>query len=224
MSLLSVRDISVHRGLLQVIHSITFEIHPGECVALIGANGSGKSTLIECLIGLIPSASGTLVRPKIGWVPEGRRVFPDLTVQENLEIGAHQIKNRQERHLLMKRVFEIFPILAERFTQAAGTLSGGQQQMLAIGRAWMSKPDLLIVDEVSLGLAPLIVKDVFVALTQWVKEEPQRGLMIVEQNARLALSVADRGLVLESGRLIHEGSANALLNDAKLAKSYFSDH
>jgi branched-chain amino acid transport system ATP-binding protein len=222
MSLLKVSGLSVNRGLLKTIHAVSFSIHAGECVALVGPNGAGKSTLIECLIGLLPGVAGTVERPRIGWVPEGRRVFADLTVRENLEVGADGLKDRAKTKQLMERVFRVFPDLAGRPNQAAGTLSGGQQQMLAIGRAWMSDPELLIVDELSLGLAPLVVIDVFLALDQWVREEPLRALLIVEQNARLALKHADRGLILESGRIVREGAAAMLLSDPDLAKSYFS--
>jgi branched-chain amino acid transport system ATP-binding protein len=222
LSILRVSGLSVNRGLLKTIHSISFSIEAGERVALVGPNGAGKSTLIECLIGLIPRVSGGFETGRIGWVPEGRRVFGDLTVRENLDVGADLLREPGKRKQLLEQVFGVFPDLAARVNQAAGTLSGGQQQMLAIGRAWMRDPELLIVDELSLGLAPLVVKDVFRALDLWVRAEASRAMMIVEQNARMALQHADRGLILESGRIVREGSSTELLSDPDLMKSYFS--
>jgi branched-chain amino acid transport system ATP-binding protein len=229
MSLLEVRELSVKRGLLQVVNAVSFDIRAGERVALVGPNGAGKSSLIECLLGILPPAGGSLRAPRIGWVPEGRRVFADLSVRENLLIGADQAarsgRSARERAALWDEVHRVFPLLKERSHQAAGTLSGGQQQMLAIGRAWMSAPELLIVDELSLGLAPLVVAEVFCALDEWVKNAEKKGekraLLVVEQNARMALRHSDRALVMESGKWVAEGPSSRILEDPDLARTYF---
>jgi branched-chain amino acid transport system ATP-binding protein len=221
MSLLRVENLCVQRGLLKVLDSVSFEIEKGERLALVGPNGAGKSSLIEALIGVLPVQSGSIEAPEMGWVPEGRRIFPDLTVRENLLIGAHSIRDRSKVKRQLEEVQTLFPILSERSSQFAGTLSGGQQQMLALGRAWMKDPELLIVDELSLGLAPLIVSEAFSAIDRWIASRSERAVLLVEQNAKLALRNSDRGMILESGRIVLSADSKALLANPEIAKSYF---
>jgi branched-chain amino acid transport system ATP-binding protein len=231
--MLEVRGLAADYGDVRAVWDVSLDVGVGEIVALIGPNGAGKTTLMQCISGLHrPSAGGisfegaplhTLVAHRIVergvvLVPEGRHIFSSMRVIENLEIGAFSSRARRQRASTLKWIFEVFPILAERRNQLAGTLSGGQQQMLAIGRALMGLPRLLLLDEPSLGLAPLVVRDIFGVL----KEVNQRGLTIVlvEQNARMALQLANRGYILEQGRVVGEGSGAALLADVGVQRAY----
>ena len=216
--------------------NVSLSVKPGEVVTLIGANGAGKSTILNCISGLIPCREGEIffqdqkingespeavVRLGICQVPEGRQIFQPLTVLENLELGAYLRYGKRNRGSIqqdMDMVFSLFPILAERLQQVSGTLSGGEQQMLAIGRALMSRPKLLLLDEPSMGLAPRVVADIF----HTVVKLRQEGLtiLIVEQNARAALRIADRGYVLETGKIILQGTASELLEDHDVKRAY----
>jgi len=229
---LTVSDINVFYGNIHAIHEISFEVKNGEIVTLIGANGAGKSTILKTVSGLLRSKTGeisfldenisnlaphTIVKRKIAHVPEGRRVFLKMSVQQNLEMGSF-IRNDGSVHEQLDDVFTRFPRLKERRKQLAGTLSGGEQQMLAIGRALMSSPTLLMLDEPSMGLAPLLVEQIF----EIIKELNDSGvtILLVEQNAHMALSVADRGYVLETGKIVASDSAAVLLEDAAVKKAY----
>jgi branched-chain amino acid transport system ATP-binding protein len=232
--LLQVERLVVGYGPLTVLREVSLRVERGEIVAVIGANGAGKTTLLKALSGLLPPSGGRvqfegaditraaphrIVRLGIAQVPEGRQVFAELTVRDNLELGAFSwARGGAARQEELERIFALFPILRERAAQLAGTLSGGQQQMLAIGRSLMARPKLLLLDEPSLGLAPMIVKTIFEVIVQ-LKE---RGLAIVlvEQNARAALALADRAYVLETGRVRVEGSGQALLQDEAVRRSY----
>ena len=231
--LLNVKDLIVAYGQAQVLHGLSFHVGEGEAVAVLGANGAGKSTLIKTLIGWLKPQQGRIefagedvtalppwerVSRGLAIVPEGRRVFPELTVEENLRLGAYLEQDRKAIREGMERVFALFPVLAERRRQRAGTLSGGEQQMLAIGRAVMRRPRLLLVDEVSMGLAPILVETVFGALREL--REQGVSLLIVEQNAHEALQVVDRGYVLENGRFVLEGSAEELRRNPKVQAAY----
>lgn len=230
--LLQVNNVSSHYQRMAALANVTVEVAQGECVALIGANGAGKTTLLNVISGVQPVSDGTVVydgsdigavrapdRVKRGvvQVPEGRQIFAPLTVYENLDLGAYtQPSERREQRIA--EVYEMFPVLASRKSAVAGTLSGGEQQMLAIGRALMSEPKLLLLDEPSLGLAPLVVSFIF----DKIKELNARGLsvLLVEQNASLALELADRAYVLEAGRVTIEGHAGALLDNADVRSAY----
>jgi branched-chain amino acid transport system ATP-binding protein len=231
--LLVVKDLEVRYGDINVIHGISFNIDEGESVAIIGANGAGKTTLLRTLMGLHQEFQGTILLDGndigrlpawersgrgLAMVPEGRRVFPDLTVEENLAIGAYSRTDRQEIEKSMKEVYTLFPILDQRKRQVSKTLSGGEQQMLAIGRAFMANPRLLLVDEVSTGLMPIFVDKVFDALS----ELNRRGvsILLVEQNARKSLSTMSRGYVLETGRISLEGSSEELRSNPEVQKAY----
>jgi branched-chain amino acid transport system ATP-binding protein len=231
--MLEVQGISVLYGSLQALQNVSLKIGKGDVTALIGSNGAGKSTTLNTISGLLHPASGKItfqgieithlppheiVRMGISQVPEGRRLFPFLTVQENLEIGAYTKEARKKLEDTMEWVFQIFPILKERRKQLAYTLSGGEQQMLAIGRALMSRPQLLTLDEPSIGLAPMIVQKIFKIL----EELNNQGitLMIVEQNVPLALRLADRAYVLENGKITLEGSGEELLKNEYVKKAY----
>ena len=231
-TLLKVDDINVYYGAIHAIKGISFEVAEGEIVTLIGANGAGKSTTLKTVSGLLRSKTGAitfegqdisnvaphkLVAHGLAHVPEGRRVFLQMTVEENLEMGAYTRPNSEvEPHL--NRVYELFPRMKERRRQVAGTLSGGEQQMLAMGRALMSDPKLMMLDEPSMGLAPILVEQIF----DIIKELHKAGttILLVEQNARMALSVADRGYVLETGKIVTSGSGKELLNDESVKKAY----
>ncbi len=208
------------RGQLNVIEDVSLEIRTGEMVTLIGANGSGKSTLIEAVLGQVPIHSGKVeLGGVVGWVPEGRRVFSDFTVLENLRMGGYRLQNRRQYQESLDWVHELFPVLKERENQMAGLLSGGEQQMVAIARAIMSNPQILILDELSLGLAPKVVLEVFASLKQIANRGV--GLWIVEQNAELALHYCSRGYVLNQGRIVAAGKSDELLRDQKIRDAYF---
>ncbi len=232
MSMLKVEDIHVYYGSIYAIKGISFEVNEGEIVTLIGANGAGKSTTLKTVSAMMRPKRGTVsfegkslltVKPhaivKLGMAhcPEGRRIFQQMTVQENLEMGAFT-RPKAEVSGSVENVYELFPRLKERWRQVAGTMSGGEQQMLAMGRAMMSKPKLLMLDEPSMGLAPLLVEEIF----RIIKNLNQAGttILLVEQNARMALSIADRGYVLETGKIVTAAPAAALLNDEAVKKAY----
>ena len=230
--LLSVKDINVYYGAIHAIKGISFEVNEGEIVTLIGANGAGKSTTLQTVSGLLHSKTGSIefmdkslmgipahkvVGLGLAQVPEGRRVFLQMTVEENLEMGAYTQSNATIAPGL-ERVYEQFPRLKERRRQIAGTLSGGEQQMLAMGRALMSNPKLLMLDEPSMGLAPILVEQIFEIIGKLHKAGTT--ILLVEQNARMALSVADRGYVLETGKITLSGTGADLLHDDAVRKAY----
>ncbi len=233
MPLLEVKDLNVSYGAIRALHGVSFHVNEGEVVTLIGANGAGKSTTLRTISGLLPVTSGQviydgdditgfeasrIVRQGVIHVPEGRRIFAPLTVRENLEMGAFTRTDKDEIEETMEHVFSFFPRLKERLEQAGGTLSGGEQQMLAVGRALMSKPRLLLMDEPSMGLAPILVEEIF----NIISEISQEGvtILLVEQNASMALSVADRGYVLETGAIHLEGAADVLAKDPDVRAAY----
>ena len=232
MALLSVNDINVYYGAIHAIKGISFEVNEGEVVTLIGANGAGKSTTLQTISGLVRSKTGSitfrdqnissipadkLVSHGLAQVPEGRRVFLQMSVEENLEMGAYTRPN-SEVDPGLERVYDQFPRLKERRKQVAGTLSGGEQQMLAMGRALMSSPKLLMLDEPSMGLAPILVDQIFEIIQRLHKAGTT--ILLVEQNAQMALSVADRGYVLETGKIVTSGTGSALLADESVKKAY----
>ena len=229
--ILTVSDLTVHYGGIEAVKGISLEVMEGEIVTLIGANGAGKSSTLRSIAGLVKPAGGTItfrgdnitgrdsaviVKKGITLVPEGRRIFPDLTVLENLKVGAYL--RRDEIAGDIQWVYELFPRLKERSWQAGGTLSGGEQQMLAIGRALMSKPKLLMMDEPSLGLAPLIVKGIF----DIIREVNRQGvtILLIEQNANMALKIADRAYVMETGSVTMEGTGRELLENEQIKAAY----
>ena len=231
-SMLSVQDLYVSYGAIKAVLGISFDISEGEIVTLIGANGAGKSTTLNTISGLLKPESGNVeyrgeqlvgIKPHkivgkgLALCPEGRRVFTEMSVAENLEMGGY-IRTDAENAETLKKVFERFPRLKERAAQVAGTLSGGEQQMLAMGRALMSKPDLLMLDEPSMGLAPILVQEIF----DIIKELNEQGttILLVEQNASMALSIADRGYVLETGSIVKTGTGRELLNDDAVRRAY----
>lgn len=231
---LEVKDLRAGYGLIEVLHGINLRVQPGELVTVIGPNGAGKSTLLRTISGLIRPKSGeirldterldrlepdVIVRRGLVHVPEGRRIFSRLTVLENLEMGAYTRKESITSEL--EDIYKLFPILKERNSQRAGTLSGGEQQMLAIGRAMLAQPKLLVLDEPSMGLAPLIVRSIF----DIIARIRARGVMVllVEQNALQALGLADRGYVLENGRIVLEGPAQELLDSGEVRRSYLGE-
>lgn len=230
--MLKVENINVYYGAIHAIKGISFEVNDGEIVTLIGANGAGKSTTLQTISGLLHSATGSitfegeniagmpahkLVGKGLAQVPEGRRVFLNMTVEENLEMGAYTRPGSEvEPHL--ERVYDLFPRMKERRRQVAGTLSGGEQQMLAVGRALMSRPKLMMMDEPSLGLAPLVVKDIF-SIIRKINDQGVT-ILLIEQNANMALHTADLAYVLETGRLTLSGTGEELLNNEAVKKAY----
>ena len=233
MNILQTRGLEVAYGGIRAVKGVDLTVHRGELVCLIGANGAGKTTLLKSLCGMLAPSRGEilyegnsiagkpsyeLVRQGISLVPEGRGIFGRLTVEENIKIGAYARRDRAGIRADMDRLYELFPRLSERRTQQAGTLSGGEQQMLAIGRALMSRPRLLLLDEPSMGLAPMLVQKIFHTIKRIVEEGVT--LLLVEQNAQLALGISHRGYVMESGNIILEDSAEALLKNPKVRQAY----
>ncbi|MBN1959188.1 MAG: ABC transporter ATP-binding protein [Desulfuromonadales bacterium] len=232
--MLKIQNIQTYYGNIQALKDVSIEIKEGEIVALIGANGAGKTTTLMSICGITPPRSGQIlldgdpihgisaekiVQKGIVQVPEGRRIFPDLTVQENLEMGAFLRKNKRLIQQDMNYVMNLFPILEKRRNQLGGTLSGGEQQMLAISRALMARPRVLLLDEPSLGLAPLIIKQIFEIIRQ-INKESNTTIFLVEQNANQALKLADRGYVMENGRITLVDSADNLLSNDDVRKAY----
>ena len=234
--MLKIRDLSVHYGKIKAVRQIDMDIAQGEIVSLIGANGAGKSTTLRALSGLVKAAGGSvefegrnitgwnakaIVEAGISHCPEGRQIFPRMTVMENLELGAYTRKDTKNLGIEYDRIFEYFPVLAQRRTQFGGTLSGGEQQMLAIGRALMSKPKLLLLDEPSLGLAPLLVEKIF-EIIQNINREGMTVLLI-EQNAWQALNISNRGYVMETGSVAVTGAAADLLHNDHVRRAYLGE-
>jgi branched-chain amino acid transport system ATP-binding protein len=231
--ILEVRDLSVFYGGICAINKISLHVNPGEIVAVIGANGAGKSTLMKTIAAVKPSVSGSIffkgqplmkdahkvVTSGITLVPEGRRIFSPLSVRENLMVGAYTRSNRQEIEKMIDEVFQLFPRLKERINQRGGTLSGGEQQMLAVGRALMSQPQMLMLDEPSLGLAPIIIDTMFETIVR-LNRELGLTILLVEQNASLALEMCHRAYVLKTGQIIMEGTGKELLEDPRVRASY----
>ncbi|MBE5892336.1 MAG: ABC transporter ATP-binding protein [Lachnospiraceae bacterium] len=235
-SMLEVKDLKVYYGMIQAIKGVSFHVDEGEVVALIGANGAGKTTILHTVSGLISPKEGSvtfegkdivkipghkIVTMGMSHVPEGRRVFSQLTVLQNLKMGAYTRKDKEEINQTLKTVFEHFPRLEERQNQIAGTLSGGEQQMLAMGRALMAHPKIILMDEPSMGLSPIFVNEIF----EIIKQVSKAGttVLLVEQNAKKALSIADRAYVLETGNIVLEGKASDLLNDDSIKKAYLGE-
>lgn len=233
MSMLKVENLSVHYGMIQAVRDVSFEVNEGEVVSLIGANGAGKTTILRTLSGLVRPSAGKIqflekeiqkmpaqkiVAGGLSQVPEGRHVFPGLTVMENLEMGAFLKKNREENQANLKKVFSRFPRLEERKNQDAATLSGGEQQMLAMGRALMSTPKLLLLDEPSMGLAPIFIQEIFDIIQDIQKQGTT--VLLIEQNANKALAISDRGYVLETGKIVLSGTGKELAASDEVRKAY----
>lgn len=236
MAMLKVTDLTVNYGMIQAVKGISFEVKEGEIVALIGANGAGKTTTLQTVTGMIPSRTGAIefagtditkvpahriVSMGLAHVPEGRRVFAQLTVLENLKMGAYTRKDKDGIEETLKEIYKRFPRLEERRSQLAGTLSGGEQQMLAMGRALMSRPKMIVMDEPSMGLSPLYVAEIF----KIIQDINASGttVLLVEQNAKKALSIADQAYVLETGNIVLSGKALDLMNDDSVKKAYLSE-
>ena len=234
--MLNVQDLCVNYGMIQAVKGVSFEVNKGEIVALIGANGAGKTSILHTITGIIQAKSGSvsfediditkkpshkIVAMGMAHVPEGRRVFAQLTVLENLKLGAYTRKDTKEIEQEIKRIYEKFPRLEERKSQLAGTLSGGEQQMLAMGRALMSKPRLIVMDEPSMGLSPLYVNEIF----KLIEDIHSLGttVLLIEQNAKKALSIADRAYVLETGNITLSGKASELMDNDLVKKAYLSE-
>ena len=234
--LLDIRNMDVAYGGIRAVRQLNLHVHPGERVALIGANGAGKSTTLRAICGLVPLAAGSvhyqgkslagqpvhaMVRQGLVMVPEGRGIFPQLTIEENLHMGAYSRQDKINFAQELQQVYQRFPRLAERRLQTAGTLSGGEQQLLAMGRALLSTPKLLLLDEPTMGLAPIMVDKIF----EVIEDIAQQGvtILLIEQNARLALEVSQRGYVLESGELTLQGPARDLLHDPKVRAAYLGE-
>lgn len=236
MAMLEVRNLEVYYGVIQALKGISFDVNQGEIIALIGANGAGKTTTLHTLTGLLSAKSGTityegtnitripgykLVNMGIAHVPEGRRVFATLSVLQNLKMGAYTRKDKNEIEETLKMIYERFPRLEERKNQLAGTLSGGEQQMLAMGRALMSHPKLIVLDEPSMGLSPLYVNEIF-DIIQKINADGTT-VLLVEQNAKKALSISNRAYVLETGTIVLDGDAQDLLHNDQVKKAYLSE-
>lgn len=236
MAMLEVKDLEVSYGMIQAIKGISFEVNQGEVIALIGANGAGKTTILHTITGLLAPKAGTImfeerditkvpahkiVTMGMAHVPEGRRIFGQLSVYENLKMGAYTRKDKQEIGETLEHVYLRFPRLKERRNQMAGTLSGGEQQMLAMGRALMSKPKIILMDEPSMGLSPIFVNEIF----DIIREVSAGGttVLLVEQNAKKALAIADRAYVLETGKIALEGNAKELMHDDSIKKAYLGE-
>lgn len=236
MAMLKVENLEVYYGVIRALKGISFEVNQGEIIALIGANGAGKTTILHTITGLLNAKSGSInfegkdltkvpahkiVSMGMAHVPEGRRIFQELTVYENLQLGAYTRNDKKEFTDTLKMIYERFPRLEERKTQIAGTLSGGEQQMLAMGRALMSHPKIILMDEPSMGLSPLYVSEIF----DIIKEINAGGttVLLVEQNAKKALSIADRAYVLETGNIVLSGDAKELMNDDSIKKAYLGE-
>ena len=236
MAMLEVKDLQVYYGVIQALKGISFHVNQGEVIALIGANGAGKTTILHTVTGLINQKAGEIefegkdishtpaykiVAEGMAHVPEGRRVFAELSVYDNLMMGAYTRKDKKEIAETLAMVYKRFPRLEERKKQMAGTLSGGEQQMLAMGRALMSKPKIILMDEPSMGLSPIFVNEIF----DIIKAVSASGttVLLVEQNAKKALSIADRAYVLETGKIILEGDAKVLMNDERVKKAYLGE-
>lgn len=236
MAMLEIKDLSVYYCVIQALKGISFEVNEGEVIALIGANGAGKTTTLHTVSGLIAPKSGSvifegqditktpahkIVSMGMAHVPEGRRVFASLSVLQNLRLGAYTRNDKEEIEESLRKVYKRFPRLEERKNQPAGTLSGGEQQMLAMGRALMSNPRIILMDEPSMGLSPILVNEIF----DIIKEVSAGGttVLLVEQNAKKALSIADRGYVLETGRIVLEGKAQELLNNKSVQSAYLGE-
>ena len=233
MPMLKVENLSVHYGVIEAVKNVSFEVNEGEVVTLIGANGAGKTSILRTISGLVRPSSGTIsflgneiqkvparknVADGLSQVPEGRHVFAGLTVMENLEMGAFLRNNREENQANLKKIFARFPRLEERKNQDAATLSGGEQQMLAMGRALMSQPKLLLLDEPSMGLAPIFIQEIFDIIQDIQKQGTT--VLLIEQNANKALAIADRGYVLETGKVALSGTGKELLASEEVKKAY----
>jgi branched-chain amino acid transport system ATP-binding protein len=231
--MLEIKNLNVYYGVIHALKDISLTVNEGEIVTLIGANGAGKTTTLRTISGLNKAASGQIllegrditglsapkrVEMRLSQVPEGRRIFPTMTIVENLEMGAYLRKDKAEIKEDMEHVYELFPILGDRKKQAAGTLSGGEQQMLAMGRALMSRPKILLMDEPSMGLAPLLVKEIF----NIIKNINSEGttILLIEQNAKMALSIADRAYVIETGSIVMSGTGEELSKSDEIKKAY----
>lgn len=236
MVLLDVKKLNVYYGMIHAVKDVSFSVNEGDIVTLIGANGAGKTTILQTLTGIVPIKSGKvkyhgkdiskklnhkLVNDGIAHVPEGRRIFASLSVYQNLKLGAFTRNNREEIEESLENVYKKFPILKERSKQLAGTLSGGEQQMLAVGRALMSKPTLLFLDEPSMGLSPIYVNTIFDIIEEVHKEGV--SILLVEQNAKKALSIATKAYVLETGKIVKEGNPKELLDDPAIKASYLGE-
>nr|WP_330396190.1 ABC transporter ATP-binding protein [Blautia sp. An249] len=234
--MLEVKDLEVYYGVIQAIKGVSFQVNKGEVIALIGANGAGKTTILHTITGLLSPKKGSvmfegtditkvpahkIVSMGMAHVPEGRRVFADLSVYENLKMGAYTRKDKAEIEESLKQIYERFPRLEERKNQMAGTLSGGEQQMLAMGRALMSRPQIILMDEPSMGLSPILVNEIFNIIESVSKSGTT--VLLVEQNAKKALSIADRAYVLETGNIVMEGKAKDLLEDDSIKKAYLGE-
>lgn len=234
MSLLKVEDLNVYYGNIHALKGISLEVEKGEVVSLIGANGAGKTTTLQAISGLLPIKAGDIIfknnsilkqkafkrtRMGIAQVPEGRRIFQGISVEDNLKLGAISVDaSSEDDKIEMDKIFELFPVLKERKKQKAGTLSGGEQQMLAMGRALMLRPEVLLLDEPSMGLSPIFVDKIFKTIE--ILKKQKRTILLVEQNANLALEIADRGYVLETGKIVKEGSAKDLRTDPDVKAAY----
>lgn len=233
MAMLKVDHLSVHYGVIQAVKDVSFEVNEGEVVTLIGANGAGKTSILRTISGLVRPSAGEIsflgkeiqkeparkiVASGLSQVPEGRHVFPGMTVLENLELGAFLRRDREENQKNLKKIFDRFPRLEERKSQDAATLSGGEQQMLAMGRALMSQPKLLLLDEPSMGLAPIFIQEIFDIIQDIQKQGTT--VLLVEQNANKALAIANRGYVLETGKIVLSGTGEELLASEEVRKAY----